>query len=460
MRPLSMPARMSIRTVLLAVLVVLGGWGLIASWLQIDDSWRDYRENRALAERGRVAAHLLTAGQQLSYERGRTAAMLRAAGPTAERDRALVGERRRFADAALDAAAANINALPQSVSAELDERRREIGRLRQQVDRAAALPLASRDSRLAERWFDNASRYIDSIQGAVERLIGENRPGDRSTRLTLLAAAMLQMRMTADGEASGIAQALTAGKLPAAETLYAIHAMRGREEQLWHDVERLATAARIDAVRKQVEELRERHIAVVRPLQDRALAELAARGPVSMPLEELTAASLPVLDGMSDLMILALGQAVRLGDEDARAARTHLIAHSAWCVALLLLLTLSLRYVLRHVVAPLEQVDRELRSIGALPADNSTGGKSTGNEIERLKATAVALQKSLVLLAEAQRIAHVGSWEYDIVNDAHKWSDELFRIFEIDPESEGATYEGCISATHPDDREAVARAYL
>lgn len=63
------------------------------------------------------------------------------------------------------------------------------------------------------------------------------------------------------------------------------------------------------------------------------------------------------------------------------------------------------------------------------------------------------------MLAEAQRIAQVGSWELGLVSNTLSWSDEIFRIFEIDPEKFGASYEAFLNAIHPDDREAVSRAY-
>ena len=90
---------------------------------------------------------------------------------------------------------------------------------------------------------------------------------------------------------------------------------------------------------------------------------------------------------------------------------------------------------------------------------NQIRALNIGLEQRVLERTA-ELHKSRQSLAEAQRIAHVGSWEYDAANDTHTWSDELFRIFEIDPLQEGASYQGCVNATHPDDRDAIARAYL
>jgi PAS domain S-box-containing protein len=62
-------------------------------------------------------------------------------------------------------------------------------------------------------------------------------------------------------------------------------------------------------------------------------------------------------------------------------------------------------------------------------------------------------------LAEAQTIAHVGSWELNIVENDLQWSDESFRIFEIDQSKFKPTYESFLEVVHPDDRERVNRAY-
>jgi len=71
-----------------------------------------------------------------------------------------------------------------------------------------------------------------------------------------------------------------------------------------------------------------------------------------------------------------------------------------------------------------------------------------------------ALRKSETRLSEAQRIAHLGSWQLDLRSNELQWSDEIFRIFEIDPRRFGASYEAFLDAIHPDDRERVNAAYL
>jgi PAS domain S-box-containing protein/putative nucleotidyltransferase with HDIG domain len=69
------------------------------------------------------------------------------------------------------------------------------------------------------------------------------------------------------------------------------------------------------------------------------------------------------------------------------------------------------------------------------------------------------LRHSESSLAEAQRIAQLGNWEFDITANHSSWSDEMYRIFEIDPRQYDVSYEAFLHAIHPDDLEQVDRAY-
>ncbi len=74
------------------------------------------------------------------------------------------------------------------------------------------------------------------------------------------------------------------------------------------------------------------------------------------------------------------------------------------------------------------------------------------------KLAEAALRASEASLAEAQRVAHLGSWEYDYATKALHWSDEVFRIGGYVPQSFVPTPGLLESSIHPDDRERVAQA--
>ncbi|MBW3631338.1 MAG: PAS domain S-box protein, partial [Gemmatimonadetes bacterium] len=61
-------------------------------------------------------------------------------------------------------------------------------------------------------------------------------------------------------------------------------------------------------------------------------------------------------------------------------------------------------------------------------------------------------------LAEAQRVAHLGSWEWDLETNAVSWSDEHFRLWGYEPQNFVPTCEAVRASTHPDDRARVADA--
>lgn len=69
------------------------------------------------------------------------------------------------------------------------------------------------------------------------------------------------------------------------------------------------------------------------------------------------------------------------------------------------------------------------------------------------------LVKSEQSLTQAQELAHLGSWNLDIMRNELTWSPEAYRIYEIDPELSEASYDAFIDAIHPDDRDYVNDTY-
>lgn len=88
-----------------------------------------------------------------------------------------------------------------------------------------------------------------------------------------------------------------------------------------------------------------------------------------------------------------------------------------------------------------------------------TGYVGIAKDLTQVKKNQQELLRSKQLLDEAQQIASIGSWSLDMVENRLEWSDEIFRIFEIDHSKFEPTYEGFLNAIHPDDVEAVQQAF-
>jgi PAS domain S-box-containing protein len=65
--------------------------------------------------------------------------------------------------------------------------------------------------------------------------------------------------------------------------------------------------------------------------------------------------------------------------------------------------------------------------------------------------------QNVTRLKEAQTMAHIGSWEVDIIHNAHQWSDEMFNIFGIAKDEIIPSTESFLSFIHPEDLDYISR---
>jgi PAS domain S-box-containing protein len=87
------------------------------------------------------------------------------------------------------------------------------------------------------------------------------------------------------------------------------------------------------------------------------------------------------------------------------------------------------------------------------------GLEAARSELERhVQERTAELQRERTKFNEAQQIAHVGSWEWDLGPNRITWSEELHRIFGLEPGGTPLTYEAYLERIHPSERAGVRAA--
>ena len=107
---------------------------------------------------------------------------------------------------------------------------------------------------------------------------------------------------------------------------------------------------------------------------------------------------------------------------------------------------------------------------GAVDGSMPLGGETATERVQLAQAAFAVIVVSLLVvgatlaereaatrsLAEAQSLAHIGSWEWDIRHNSITWSDELYRVFGLERGAEPLTFETYVELIHPDDRGFAA----
>jgi len=106
----------------------------------------------------------------------------------------------------------------------------------------------------------------------------------------------------------------------------------------------------------------------------------------------------------------------------------------------------------------LQKAHNELeRRVQERTAELAQANEELQAEITERKRSNEMLRRSEESLAEAQSMAHLGSWDWDIVTNELQWSDEIYRILGLTPQELEASYEVLLNYVYPGDRKTVKK---
>ena len=86
---------------------------------------------------------------------------------------------------------------------------------------------------------------------------------------------------------------------------------------------------------------------------------------------------------------------------------------------------------------------------------NHLGSVNLVSDITDRKALDDSLRRNSDLLAEAQRVAHLGSWGWKVVDDLIDWSDEMYSILGLDRTDDQLSLQSYLDQVHPEDKPMV-----
>lgn len=165
--------------------------------------------------------------------------------------------------------------------------------------------------------------------------------------------------------------------------------------------------------------------------------------------------------GAAELLQMALKLVLRM--TGARAAGLYEQRDDVWSLTAVE----GERLPSSHQVGLGTEVELELDAAPARLVLRGYDGSAPDEEVLRqfalVAANVIGRQRRLEALAAserhlvaAQRISHVGSYDFELATNTNTWSDELYRIYGREPQSFNASYEKFMEMLYPADREHVA----
>jgi PAS domain S-box-containing protein len=117
-------------------------------------------------------------------------------------------------------------------------------------------------------------------------------------------------------------------------------------------------------------------------------------------------------------------------------------------------------YFLTSVAFLIAQVAERKKAEEALKKAYDSLEEKVKERTSQLEKAYESLKESEKGLAEAQKMAHMGNWEWNFVTNELYYSDELYRIFGLNPQELNVPFDEVLAYIHPEDRDYVTNSII
>ncbi len=477
---------LSLKIVFYSTLIAIAVLHLLSSIPFLKLAWDNFRTAERIKLMNGVSNALFQAVRNYGFERGRVNVVLNDAGPVAkmERNRQFVIERRKEGDQALLGAIDNIRGLdPEGKERLIEEiltQKRVVEKLRQRADANSLVPKNQRDSSLPKIWFGAMTTLIKQIESLLVLISQDLSDADGMiARLSALQHKALALRNTSGPEMSILSATLLSGKPIEAQLVTKIKDLQARTAVHFEDLERLVVPLRGTGIPKALDELKTVYNDDYLPRREAVFPAALTGGPYPYTQSEFLNQGVEALESIALFMDSVVTVTNERAENKLASASKELIFLSADITGTMGLILLVLLAVHSRVIKPVTQITRVMGRLASddleaeVPAvqrrdevgdmaravtvfkDNAVRLKV---DMEARRKAEEALRRSEAILAAAQRIAQIGSWELDTETGELHWSEEMYRLANLPKDETRPEIDALWRLAKEEDRKKLKQA--
>ncbi|NLV57578.1 MAG: GGDEF domain-containing protein [Clostridiales bacterium] len=377
-------------SLLCLMIMAYSGYGLFLGWT-------NYRQATRLGLIQKMTQSFADGLKNFMFERGRMNVVLSKEQPISQENRSFLNERRSAADKAFEAGLLVMEDVFPEKTKTLRKDYENIHYLRIKIDEQAEKPLRQREAGAKKIWFDSCTDYINTVITKINVIRQLSRNQSNISYCFDVVVDSLSFRNIVGNEATMITAAIAAQNPLGDDDLAAIQMLRGKEAQVWSDLEKTIGMLDSAPLTMALENVREQYYNQFLP-QQTTILEQARKGLLQEGADQkIASVSVPVLDSILNLS----DEAVRaIEGENSRSIEyglMGLIAGLGHTLVGLLIVILIPVYFRKRFVDPLHDIVQNLNEIRDGKVDCRIPHTQRADEIGKLAHVADMLKNSMIV---------------------------------------------------------------